>query len=159
MIIMKLIQVALVKNKQKYKFCAETFLIAIIFSLTLIGIHYAITRIFKFSNQDSLILLIPVFLVSFSAIVYGYHLGFQRYSKISNKSHIPHNGNKKIVLSELFNICIKISLIIIPTSIGLYLVIIKEIYAFGVVSSLLGAGISIPISKKLYESLIQKNKN
>jgi hypothetical protein len=152
--------VTFVKNRQRYKFCAETFFIAVVFSLSLIGIHFVITRIFKFTNQDSLIILIPVFLISFPAIVYGYHIGFRRYSKIyHNSTHKTKIRTTKKTILELLNSSINISLIVMLTFIGLYLIIIKKSYTFGVVFSLAGAAASVPISNKLYKSLMQKNRN
>jgi hypothetical protein len=149
-----------VKNRQMYKFCTETFLVALVYSLSILGIHLLITEIFNFTNQDSLIILIPVFLVSFPAIIYGYHIGFRRYYSNSTSSpHIPKESSITKTFPEILNGCINISLIIIPTFIGLYLIIIEKSYAFGVVVALLGAVFSIPVSKSLYVSLMQKSRN
>jgi len=146
-----------VKTKKMYKFCIETFVIAFVYSLSILAIHLVVTGLFHFSNQDSFILLIPVFLISFPAIIYGYYIGVRRYYAISNNSA---NSIKEGATDPTFFKTVKsfaaISLIIIPTFVGLYLIIIERIYFIGVAVSTLGAISSVPVSKKLYESLIQK---
>jgi hypothetical protein len=139
-----------VNNKQKYRICAETLCIVLVYSLSLIGIHYLITVAYNFTNQDSLIILIPVFLISFPAIIYGYQIGIKRFYKTSKIEPI------KRTFFEVLNSSVLFFLITILIVIGLYLIIIERSYAFGVVVSLLGAAISIPISKKLYDSLGRK---
>jgi hypothetical protein len=143
-------QVNPVNNKQKYRIYAETLCIVFVYSLSLIGIHYLITGAYNFTNQDSLIILIPVFLISFPAIIYGYQIGIKRFYKISKIEPI------KRTFFEVLNSSVLFFLITILIVIGLYLIIIERSYAFGVVVSLLGAAISIPISKKLYDSLGRK---
>ncbi len=134
------------KNRRKYTICGEIVLIALFFTLSLIGMHYVITGIFNFATQDSLIILVPVFLISVPTIVYGYYIGLRRHLLSSNDTqHMTKIG----VLSSCFNI----SLVFVFTLIGLYLVIIEKRFAFGMVISLIGAIASVPISKKLYESL------
>jgi hypothetical protein len=154
---MILVLVTLVETKKMYKFCAETFAIAFVYSLSLLAIHIVITGVFRFTIQDSLIILIPVFLVSFPAVIYGYYIGVRRYYAISKKSP---NSTKAETTNKTFLKTVKsfatISLIIIPTFIGLYLIIIEKSFFIGIVVSTLGAISSIPVSKKIYESLIQK---
>ena len=146
-----------VKSKRIYKFCAETFILAFAYSLSILAIHLVITEILNFTYQDSLFLLIPVFIISFPAVIYGYYIGVRQYYTISKKSV---NSAKKGANDDTFFKTVKsfaaISLIIIPTFSGLYLIIIERSYFIGVVVSILGAVCSIFVSKKLYELIIQK---
>jgi len=140
-----------------YKFCAETFVIASVYSLSMIAIHILITVIFHFSYQDSIIILIPVFLISFPALIYGYYVGVRQYCNTSGKPiDFSKEGatNKRLV--AISKACMTIFLIFLTTFIGMHLIIIERNYYIGVVISTLGAVLSIPVSKNLYLSLIQK---
>jgi ABC-type cobalt transport system substrate-binding protein len=65
--------------KMRRKCIAETLLVIVVYLMSLIGLHLVITRVFGFGNQDSLIILVPVILVSLPAAIYGYYVGFSRY--------------------------------------------------------------------------------
>lgn len=135
-------------SKPRYKFYIETLSVILVYSLSLVGLHLVITEIFKFTNQDSLIILIPVFLISFPSITYGYQIGIKRYYKFSKTERT------KRTFLEVLNSYAIFSLITLLSFIGLYLILIKKSYTFGVAVSLLAAVISIPASKKLYDSLV-----
>lgn len=121
--------------------------------MSLMGIHYIVTKIFKLSNEESLILLIPTFLICFPAVVYGYYLGIKRHIKRhSNSSHIAYKKTNLQKMAIFFDSCIKLSLIIIPNLIGFYFVIIKMDFVFGITIFLIGAIVSTPILNKLFES-------
>ena len=114
-----------------------------------LGIHLIITKILKFTNQDSMFILIPVFLISFPSLIYGYQIGIKRFYTFSK------NARTKTTFFDVLKVFAVFCLITILVFIGLYLIIIKKSYALGVAVNLLGASISIPASKKLYNSLIE----
>lgn len=153
---MILVQMTHVRNKMMYKFCAETFVIASAYSLSMIAIHILITVIFHFSYQDSIIILIPVFLISFPALIYGYYIGVRQYWSTSGKTinfSKERAVNKRLI--AISKASMTIFLIFLSTFIGMHLIIIDRSYYIGVVISTLGAVLSIPVSKNLYLSLIQ----
>jgi hypothetical protein len=145
-------QVDLVNNKIVYKICLETICIAFAFALSIFGIHYLIINVLNFSSQDSIIILLPVFLISFPAIVYGYQTGLKRY--YNNKIHMNIQG-RIIEYSWLLTPLLLITFVFL---VGLYYIIINKYYYLGVGVTLFGAIISIPISNKIYITFIQKDK-
>ncbi len=136
---------------KKIKFMYEIIIIAFVFSLSIIGIHYLITEILNYKNFDSIVVLIPVFLISLPSVVYGYYLGLLRKFK-------SHSDIKKLTLKDKFTglmcICVNIIIIILPILIGLYLILIKKNYTNGIIFFVIGAIISIPLTLKLYRYLI-----
>jgi hypothetical protein len=143
-----------VKNKERNKFIAETLFVVFVYSMCLVGLHTLITRIFNFGNKDSFIILVPVFLVSFPAMIYGYYLGFRRYYRKQNDSLKFKDNNIKSVSYRVLLIgflCFVFSMILVVW--GIYIIIAENSYILGVVISLFGAVIMIPVANVFYKSI------